>query len=277
MNLRLTNTTVRHPAARASAAPALHGLDLTVAQGRAGGGHRAVGRGQDHAAAPAGVCPAARRWTPAARWQRSLGPAPRRTAAPARPSVSCAPGAAAAAPAARGDGRAGGAPAARGVCGPACAAWSIPPTSRWPSVHWPGSMWPTSCSTAWTGSRAASASGWAWPGHWLRRPACSWWTNRCPHWIRRGRSRPWPRSRRPPTSAVPRWSPRCTTWTWPCSIFPRVIGLRGGALAFDLPSAQVTPEHLHQLYAQHLDELAETAPPAPELPMAAPPVPMQCR
>lgn len=59
--------------------------------------------------------------------------------------------------------------------------------------------------------------------------------------------------------------------------FPRVIGLRGGALAFDLPAAQVTPAHLHQLYAQHLNELAETAPPASEPPMAAPPVPMQCR
>lgn len=59
--------------------------------------------------------------------------------------------------------------------------------------------------------------------------------------------------------------------------FPRVIGLRDGALAFDLPAAQVTPAHLHQLYAQHLDELAQTAPPAPDVPVAATPVPMQCR
>ncbi|NMM75812.1 phosphonate ABC transporter [Acidovorax sp. SRB_14] len=59
--------------------------------------------------------------------------------------------------------------------------------------------------------------------------------------------------------------------------FPRVIGLRGGTLAFDLPAAQVTPDHLHQLYAQHLDELADTTPPAPDGPMAAAPVPMQCR
>ena len=59
--------------------------------------------------------------------------------------------------------------------------------------------------------------------------------------------------------------------------FPRVIGLRDGALAFDLPAAQVTPAHLHQLYAQHLDELAQTAPPAPDVPVAAAPVPMQCR
>ncbi|MFZ3125485.1 MAG: phosphonate ABC transporter, partial [Acidovorax sp.] len=59
--------------------------------------------------------------------------------------------------------------------------------------------------------------------------------------------------------------------------FPRVIGLRNGALAFDLPAAQVTPGHLHQLYAQHLDELTQTAPPAPNAPVAAAPVPMQCR
>ncbi|MCM2347437.1 MAG: ATP-binding cassette domain-containing protein [Acidovorax soli] len=59
--------------------------------------------------------------------------------------------------------------------------------------------------------------------------------------------------------------------------FPRVIGLRGGALAFDLPSVQVTPALLHQLYAQHLEELAPTAPPAPDAPVAAAPVPMQCR
>lgn len=56
-----------------------------------------------------------------------------------------------------------------------------------------------------------------------------------------------------------------------------MIGLRDGALAFDLPAAQVTPAHLHQLYAQHLDELAQTAPPAPDAPVAASPVPMQCR
>jgi len=59
--------------------------------------------------------------------------------------------------------------------------------------------------------------------------------------------------------------------------FPRVIGLRGGALAFDLPSAQVTPALLHQLYAQHLEELAPAAPPAADAPVAAAPVPMQCR
>ena len=37
--------------------------------------------------------------------------------------------------------------------------------------------------------------------------------------------------------------------------FPRIIGLRAGALMFDLPAAAVTPERLEALYAQHLDEL----------------------
>jgi phosphonate transport system ATP-binding protein len=37
--------------------------------------------------------------------------------------------------------------------------------------------------------------------------------------------------------------------------FPRIIGLRGGEVAFDLPTAQVTRDHLQRLYAQHEDEL----------------------
>jgi phosphonate transport system ATP-binding protein len=44
--------------------------------------------------------------------------------------------------------------------------------------------------------------------------------------------------------------------------FPRIVGLRDGALAFDLPAAQVTREHLARLYAQHEHELLG-APPAP--------------
>ena len=60
--------------------------------------------------------------------------------------------------------------------------------------------------------------------------------------------------------------------------FPRIIGLRGGALAFDLPAAEVTPEHLRQLYDQHLDELHSAGPPANlDEPLAAPPVALQCR
>ena len=63
--------------------------------------------------------------------------------------------------------------------------------------------------------------------------------------------------------------------------FPRIIGLRGGSLAFDLPAAEVTPEHLHQLYDQHLDELTGTAPNAYDSSLTEPlviqPVAMQCR
>ncbi len=42
--------------------------------------------------------------------------------------------------------------------------------------------------------------------------------------------------------------------------FPRIVGLRDGALAFDLPASAVTPAHLQTLYAQHLDELHSAAP-----------------
>jgi phosphonate transport system ATP-binding protein len=60
--------------------------------------------------------------------------------------------------------------------------------------------------------------------------------------------------------------------------FPRVVGLRDGRLAFDLPGAQVTRERLAQLYAQHEHELAgapavDEAAPAPQ----APAVTMVCR
>ena len=58
--------------------------------------------------------------------------------------------------------------------------------------------------------------------------------------------------------------------------FPRVVGLREGAIVFDLPAAQVTRERLHSLYAQHLDELTGPAP-APALLPATPPVVMHCR
>jgi len=37
--------------------------------------------------------------------------------------------------------------------------------------------------------------------------------------------------------------------------FPRIIGLKNGELAFDLPTSDVTPARLKDLYAQHLDEL----------------------
>jgi phosphonate transport system ATP-binding protein len=60
--------------------------------------------------------------------------------------------------------------------------------------------------------------------------------------------------------------------------FPRIVGLRDGALAFDLPSAQVTREHLARLYAQHEHELRGDAPVAsPEPPALPTPAVMHCR
>lgn len=55
--------------------------------------------------------------------------------------------------------------------------------------------------------------------------------------------------------------------------FPRVVGLRDGLLAFDLPGAEVTRERLAQLYAQHEHELAGAAPTV-DAPQPAPPVPV---
>jgi phosphonate transport system ATP-binding protein len=60
--------------------------------------------------------------------------------------------------------------------------------------------------------------------------------------------------------------------------FPRIIGLREGLVAFDLPAQQVTQARLRELYAQHEEELTGAAP-AEEtavLPVPAPVV-MHCR
>lgn len=38
--------------------------------------------------------------------------------------------------------------------------------------------------------------------------------------------------------------------------FPRIVGMKEGAIAFDLPTSQVTRQVLKDLYAQHPDELA---------------------
>ena len=60
--------------------------------------------------------------------------------------------------------------------------------------------------------------------------------------------------------------------------FPRIVGLRDGALAFDLPASAVTPAHLQALYAQHLHELTGPAPTVDNAASAAPqPVVMLCR
>jgi phosphonate transport system ATP-binding protein len=61
--------------------------------------------------------------------------------------------------------------------------------------------------------------------------------------------------------------------------FDRIVGLRDGRLAFDLPSAQVTTAHLTHLYEQHEHELQGAAAPGridPQ-PEAPAPVVMHCR
>jgi phosphonate transport system ATP-binding protein len=60
--------------------------------------------------------------------------------------------------------------------------------------------------------------------------------------------------------------------------FPRIVGLRDGRVAFDLPAGEVTPERLAQLYAQFEHELvsAPALAPLPPGPAAAP-APMHCR
>lgn len=73
----------------------------------------------------------------------------------------------------------------------------------------------------------------------------------------------------------------CTLHDVPMALrtFPRVLGMLDGALAFDLPSSEVTPERLRALYAQHLDELEKPGfqPPPEPLGDAPPPVVMTCR
>lgn len=61
--------------------------------------------------------------------------------------------------------------------------------------------------------------------------------------------------------------------------FPRIVGLRDGAMAFDLPAAQVSRERLERLYEQHEDELRGGAPATPhDTPPPAPqPAVMHCR
>jgi len=59
--------------------------------------------------------------------------------------------------------------------------------------------------------------------------------------------------------------------------FPRIVGLRDGEVAFDLPAAEVSPALLHALYARQLHELTGPAS-SPDLPPTEPaPVMMHCR
>lgn len=60
--------------------------------------------------------------------------------------------------------------------------------------------------------------------------------------------------------------------------FPRIVGLRDGGVAFDLPAAQVGRERLAALYAQHEDELTGPAHRMEDVAPAAPqPAVMHCR
>lgn len=60
--------------------------------------------------------------------------------------------------------------------------------------------------------------------------------------------------------------------------FPRIVGLRDGAVAFDLPASEVTPARLAALYAQFEHELQAPPPGLPELAATGPqPVVMHCR
>ena len=60
--------------------------------------------------------------------------------------------------------------------------------------------------------------------------------------------------------------------------FPRIVALRDGRLAFDLPAAEATRDKLEQLYAQHEHELLGAPPVADDTPPAAPaPAVMHCR
>ena len=60
--------------------------------------------------------------------------------------------------------------------------------------------------------------------------------------------------------------------------FPRIVGLRDGALAFDLPAAEVNRERLARLYAQYEHELrGEHGAAADDAPAAPVPAVMHCR
>jgi phosphonate transport system ATP-binding protein len=62
------------------------------------------------------------------------------------------------------------------------------------------------------------------------------------------------------------------------SHFTRIVGLRDGAMAFDLPREEVTPARLAELYAQHEHELTGPAPAVDTSPLeAAAPVAAHCR
>ena len=120
--------------------------------------------------------------------------------------------------------------------------------------RWRASTSPPSCGIASTASPAASASASAWRAR-LLAPASLWLVDE-------------PLSALDPTrarqaidtlieSARERGATLVATLHQVdvATRFARVLGLRDGVLAFDLPGAEVTRERLAQLYAQHEHEL----------------------
>ena len=62
--------------------------------------------------------------------------------------------------------------------------------------------------------------------------------------------------------------------------FPRIVGLRDGRVAFDLPTAELSRRHLERLYSQHEHELSHGATGdvvGDDAPAAPAPVVMHCR
>lgn len=59
--------------------------------------------------------------------------------------------------------------------------------------------------------------------------------------------------------------------------FPRIVGLRDGGVVFDLPTFDVTPELLADLYARHPDELTGVAPQLEHPAASAPAAALTCR
>lgn len=59
--------------------------------------------------------------------------------------------------------------------------------------------------------------------------------------------------------------------------FPRIVGLRDGEVVFDLPTVEVTPARLTDLYARHPDELTGAPPPLDLSLASAPAAALNCR
>ena len=59
--------------------------------------------------------------------------------------------------------------------------------------------------------------------------------------------------------------------------FERIVGLRDGEIAFDLPAVRVTPALLRDLYARHLDELTGVVPVPDFAAVAQPALAASCR